>query len=200
MRFLSHHDLMRLMTRALRRTALPLRFSEGYTPRPILSFPLALAVGLESLDEVMEIELSDPVAPGEILERLNSQLPEGVRILRVVPFERKARARVRSVEYRFVLDPVPDDLPRRIERVMALASMPLERRNGRGLRSIDIRPYLETLAVDPDGLVARVKVTDQGTARPGEVATALDIPEGSVRRIVKIRTHFEKDRESHDAH
>ena len=58
MRFLSHHDLMRLFERALRRTGLPLRMTEGYNPHPIISFPTALGLGIESLDEVLEFDVT----------------------------------------------------------------------------------------------------------------------------------------------
>ena len=66
MRFLSHHDLMRLFERAFRRTGLPLRMTEGYNPHPVISFPTALALGIESLDEVVEFELSRWTAPRQI--------------------------------------------------------------------------------------------------------------------------------------
>ena len=51
-RFISHHDLMRAMMRAVRRANLPVRLTEGYNPRPRIVFPVALEVGVASLDEV----------------------------------------------------------------------------------------------------------------------------------------------------
>ncbi len=45
-RFLSHLDLLRTMERALRRSGLPIAYSEGYSPpRPKMSFGFALPVG-----------------------------------------------------------------------------------------------------------------------------------------------------------
>ena len=55
---ISHLDLMRTFERALRRTGLPLRMSEGFNPRPRLSFPAALPVGIEGLNEIMEFDLT----------------------------------------------------------------------------------------------------------------------------------------------
>lgn len=196
MRFLGHHDVMRLWTRALRRAGLPIRFTEGFTPRPVLSMPLALAVGLESLEEVLEFELSEAIPAEEVRTRLNAQLPgEGeIEILRVEPFERSERLRIAAVELRFDLDRVPEDLPSRIERVLAADSVTVRREGGgaRTARRVDVRPFLEELRPEPGGFRARVKVTDRGTARGPEIAGALGIPEETVRRVVKIRTHLEK--------
>src|SRR5204862_153823 len=80
LRFLSHHDLMRLFERALRRTGMPLRMTEGYNPHPVLSFPTALGLGIESLDEVLEFELTSWTAPRQIEKLLGEQLPEGIRV------------------------------------------------------------------------------------------------------------------------
>ena len=52
LRLISHHDLLRTFERWLRRAGLPLRRSEGFHPKPKLSFPLAMALGIAGLDEV----------------------------------------------------------------------------------------------------------------------------------------------------
>src|SRR6185503_1780822 len=77
-RFISHHDLMRAMMRAVRRAALPVRLTEGFNPRPRIVFPVALEVGVASLDEVAEIELTQCIATQEVLARLSSAFPPGL--------------------------------------------------------------------------------------------------------------------------
>ena len=93
-RFLSHLDLVRLFSRALRRADVPVRFSEGFTPRAALSFPSALGIGLESVDEILDLELSRDLPGDDLRSRLNAQLPEGVRILSAERFSRNERRRV----------------------------------------------------------------------------------------------------------
>jgi len=61
LRWISHHDLVRTVERWLRRAGLPLRRSEGFHPKPKLSFSSALALGIAALEEVMEFELTEPV-------------------------------------------------------------------------------------------------------------------------------------------
>ena len=66
LRFISHHDLMRAFQRAVRRAGLPVRLTEGFNPRPRIVFPVALEVGVASLDEVAEIELTQCIALPEL--------------------------------------------------------------------------------------------------------------------------------------
>src|SRR6516225_4142252 len=92
MRFLSHHDLMRLFERALRRTGLPLRMTEGYNPHPVVAFPTALGLGIESLDEILEFELTSWTSPKGIEKQLGEQLPQGVTVASAEAFDRKQRS------------------------------------------------------------------------------------------------------------
>ena len=80
MRYISHLDLMRLFTRAMRRAELPLKMSEGFSPHPKLSLKRALKLGLESEYEEASIVLKFPVEPGDFKNRLQKQLPEGIQV------------------------------------------------------------------------------------------------------------------------
>ncbi|MGV3484904.1 MAG: TIGR03936 family radical SAM-associated protein [Planctomycetaceae bacterium] len=62
LRWIGHHDLQRLWERLLRRNGLPLAISNGFHPRPRISFASALALGIEGLDEVVEIELTQSIS------------------------------------------------------------------------------------------------------------------------------------------
>ena len=57
-RFISHHDVMRAFQRAVRRADLPVRLTQGFNPRPRIIFPAALELGIASLDEAAELELT----------------------------------------------------------------------------------------------------------------------------------------------
>lgn len=83
MRYISHLDLMRLFMRAMRRADLPLKLSEGFSPHPKLSLKRALKLGLESEHEEAAILLRLPVAPEEFKDKLQLQLPEGIKIKNV---------------------------------------------------------------------------------------------------------------------
>ena len=95
LRLIGHRDLMRCFERLFRRASVPLGMSQGFHPKPRMTFPLPLAVGIEGADEVMELEIADPIGAEDLLARLISQAPRGltpksVEIL--APGEKKARA------------------------------------------------------------------------------------------------------------
>jgi radical SAM-linked protein len=81
--YISHLDLMKLFRRAVRRTGLPFFLTEGFTPRVKLSMPRALKLGAESEQEEMALWLTDRVSGDKIKQDINSQLPEGIKILTV---------------------------------------------------------------------------------------------------------------------
>jgi radical SAM family uncharacterized protein/radical SAM-linked protein len=83
-RFLSHLELAHLFHRASKRADLPLCYSEGFHPMPRIIFATALPVGLESLVEIVDLELEGRITPGEVMERLNQILPQGIEILEAV--------------------------------------------------------------------------------------------------------------------
>src|SRR5205814_9079184 len=59
-RWTSHRDVARMWERAFRRVGLPLAYTQGFSPRPKVSFGLALPTGHESVAEYLDLEL----APG----------------------------------------------------------------------------------------------------------------------------------------
>ncbi|MDR2199179.1 MAG: TIGR03960 family B12-binding radical SAM protein [Deltaproteobacteria bacterium] len=77
--YIGHLELMELFKRAFRRAGFSLSYSKGFHPQPNMSFLTALPLGLESLDERLQIRLEEPVPPGEIIKRL--ELPAGLTIL-----------------------------------------------------------------------------------------------------------------------
>ena len=78
--YISHLDLMRLIQRVFRRSGTMLKHTEGYNPQPKISFATALSLGTESEAEYMDIELEKDMELNELIERLNSNLPDGIKI------------------------------------------------------------------------------------------------------------------------
>ncbi|WP_455542725.1 TIGR03936 family radical SAM-associated protein [Intestinibacter sp.] len=80
--FISHLDLQRLLQRAFRRAKINLSYSEGFNPHPKMSYGNALALGVESQGEYVDIEIEDDIEVKEFLERINEQLPEGIKFIK----------------------------------------------------------------------------------------------------------------------
>ncbi len=82
-KYISHLDINRAFSRALTRAKINLWYTEGFNPHPFMSFSLPLSLGVESLCESVDIRILDDISDEEIKERLNSVLPEGIRIVDV---------------------------------------------------------------------------------------------------------------------
>jgi hypothetical protein len=86
-RWTSHRDVARMWERAFRRVGLPLAYSAGFSPRPRVSFGLALPTGHESVAEYLDVDLAaepaslDPAALDAMLDNLSRALPTGVDVV-----------------------------------------------------------------------------------------------------------------------
>ena len=82
-RYVSHLDLMRAMTRAIRRANLPLWYTEGFNPHPYMTFALPLSLGMESLCESMDIRVVGESTNEELFDMLKGSMPPGIEIISV---------------------------------------------------------------------------------------------------------------------
>lgn len=194
LRLTGHRDLIRLFERMLRRADLRLAMTEGFHPKPRMTFPSALALGVAGLDEVMELELANPRTADELKELLSRHAPPGLEILSVqlMPPGTK-KAQVRFVWFEVV---VPDA---RQEEVAANVRTLLDaerwhvRRAGRE-RPVDIRSYIEEMHLGDGKLTAKVAVTPAGTVRPRELIDALTSAAGDELAAALTRTKVELER------
>jgi radical SAM-linked protein len=181
-RFLSHHDVVRLMERAAARAQLPLTYSRGFNPRPKLSLPLPRPVGVASRCELMVIEL-DGEAEAELLAgRLRRQLPEGMTVLRADLLPPGRPPRVVSASYELELQ--EQERPRLEKRLEELARMetwevtrrarPGHRRRGEKREIVDIKPGVGRLAPAGDRLSFAL-LSGPGSARCGELLALLEL-------------------------
>lgn len=82
-KYISHLDINRVFQRAFARAEINLWFTEGFNPHPYMSFSLPLSLGVESLCENVDIRLNDDLSDIELKDRLNSVLPEGIKVIDV---------------------------------------------------------------------------------------------------------------------
>ncbi|MCC8073277.1 MAG: TIGR03936 family radical SAM-associated protein [Clostridiales bacterium] len=83
LKYISHLDINRAMSRAIKRAEIPLWYTEGFNPHPYMSFSLPLSLGVESMCESVDLRIVGDISNDEIKKRMNSVLPDGLRILQV---------------------------------------------------------------------------------------------------------------------
>ena len=81
MKYIGHLELMRFLQKCLRRTDIDVHYSDGITPRMIMSTAMPLGLGLESRGEYVDIEIGTPVSTAHALDQLRPLMPEGLEIL-----------------------------------------------------------------------------------------------------------------------
>lgn len=90
MKFISHLDLLRFFDRLLKKSQIPVKYSQGFHPRPKMSFGSPVSLGTEAYDELMDFELESPMTNEEVFERLNSSNVMGFRVNKVEEVPRKS--------------------------------------------------------------------------------------------------------------
>jgi len=81
LKYISHLDINRAMSRALKRAQIPLWYTEGFNPHPYMSFSLPLSLGVESLCESVDLKIIGDITNDEIKNRLNNVLPQDIKIV-----------------------------------------------------------------------------------------------------------------------
>ncbi len=196
-RYLAHNDLVRMFSKACARAELPVSFSEGFNPRARLTLPFPRPVGQRSDTERVQLDLSRQFETGDLVDRLNEQMPSGIRVFAAVPSDPYQPCRPCSVTYEVDVtgidagasDETP--LPKRIESFLSSLVFEVSRvrhRDGR-VKVVDIRPFVDELDVVGNSIRMSILVTqsDGGLTTPAEVCQALgmdaDVINHRVRRV-----------------
>ena len=193
LRFVSHLDLQRFFQRALNRTGLPVAFSQGFNPHPLMSFASALAVGWTSEYEVLDFKLSAPMGRGRIEEAMRGALPEDLPVLGVRMVDDRfpaAMSLVRCADYR--ITPEGENAPAilaAVKQFCAAEHVMGVRRTKSGEREIDMRPLALSLEAREGCLLARLMLTERDTLKPDVLLAGLsslagvEAPRARVHRL-----------------
>lgn len=198
--FTSHLDIQRLLQRAFRRAGLPLRYSSGFNPHPLLSFATALATGHTSDGEWFEAELETQppsprgevgaadrgeLSPEEFLARTNAQLPEGLSIWGAFAAPEGMPSLTKLLlSAKYVLRLHTDvsvtqaQAENALAKLLAQEEVLVSKKTKEGQKTVDIRPALldvSLLHADEEGLTLSVTgaLTASGGLRAELVAQAL---------------------------
>ena len=179
LRFTGHLDLQRLWERLLRRSGLPIRYSQGFHPRARLNLASALPLGFVSDAELLDFWMDEPRALATIRAKLEDAAPPGLVIkdVRIVDLrEDSLQSQMLASEFvvRFFDHQSEEDLQHQVASLLAKDDILRTRRK----KTYDLRPLILnleviTLAEDAIGLAMRLRAEPGATGRPDEVLSAL---------------------------
>lgn len=154
--YISHLDVQRLLQRAFRRADVELSFSQGFNPHPKMSYGNALALGVESFGEYVDIEIeNENITPEELMERINAQLPDGMQFIKCIELEGGEKALAANIIYGDYVFTVPnttgmeaDAVSEKLAEMMNSETITTTKRNKKKrIVEVDIRPLIKTLSL-----------------------------------------------------
>ena len=189
-RWIGHRDLARLWERTLRRAGLRLAHSQGFHPKPKMSFPLALAVGIASEDEVMEIEFAEICSPDQLKARLAAHAPSGLQIKQVELLPSGAsKAQVRAAHYQMTVP--ADRQPRLAEWIAQWTTRPEDLLSSMGGNPPLVLRALESIRLEGDQLQFVLRRLPEGVPNARDLLAQLQLADLEAQGAVLIRTRVE---------
>ena len=166
-KYTSHLDTMRTLSRALKRSGLPVWYTQGFNPHLYSTFSLPIALGYESICESVDIRLTEPVEHGAVLERLNASLPPGLRAVRAGEPLMDA-ATIAWADYEIRLDYPPESIQKqtdKLERFFREPSIEVAKKTKKGEKTVDLKPLsaLLGLAEEAGTLVLKLRLASGNT-------------------------------------
>ena len=184
LRFTGHLDLQRLFERALRRSGLPLRYSQGFNPKVRLNLASALPLGFSSRAELLDFRLNGELDTAVVEQKLKSALPKDITVLNVAFVSNQLpslQSSLKASEYRISFLP-EIDIPETARKLAVLLSqevIPIHRR----AKSVDLKQLMLSAEWTPGPgapeLCLKMKSTPEANGRPDELLNLLGLAPGT---------------------
>ena len=192
MRYLSHQDLFRLIHRTLNLLRLPVRFSEGFNPRPRISLGYPIPMGFEAFSEYADITFNTPV--DGLREKLNSIFPPGLRILKTQDVSKDTPSVMKATCYldyeALFSEKIPIQKINKTLDELARKDQWLVTRHHpkKGNKTIDLKPLVDNFTINETrrSIFVRFRVMESRTGRLDEFLHILfkeDFPPYEGRRL-----------------
>ena len=197
---LSHLETVTALGRAFRRAKLSIPHSQGFHPKPKVSFGPACPVGIESEAEYLDVELFGEQDAAQVARCIGAELPEGLFLLSCEQLEPGAASlnrTIRAIEYRADLG---QGAPDAVEKVAAFAAGPdatiARSREGKSAIAIDLKKSVDGLLAEGPRLLRFILRTGDGeaVARPAELLGAVlgsEMARPGAVRLLRQRAVFE---------
>jgi radical SAM-linked protein len=170
LKYISHLDLMRAVTRGLLRSELPIVYTEGFNPHPKLVFALPLSIYQESEYEIFDIAVEDGVSLDTVFEKLKAVFLAGFEIFKVATPKEKLK-NLALAKYRIELETTLTDS--QIEEKLS-GSLPVMKKSKSKTEMVDIKPLIKEYKVLGDGVIEVCVVSmPQTILNPSYVVSAL---------------------------
>ncbi len=196
-RHIGHLDIQRAVQRGLRRSGLPVAYSNGFNPHILITFASALSTGACGRREIMDVKMAEEVSPEVFLEKMRGAMPPELRLLEARAVEDRhpaLMAELKAAEYDILIreERYAAPLTEAVAGLLARETVTAVRKTKTGEKECDIRPLIYALRGEGQHLYATLALTEREACKPNMLLDALrreaGIPETEEIRVLVTRT------------
>lgn len=148
LQYISHLDLVRTMMKIIVRASLPLKYTEGFNPKPKLVFAAPLSTGVESECEYMDIRLSERMPVYEAMARLNANMTDEMQAVEVY-YPTSSLTDLKWLSYRIVMNTLgaSEELAEKCDAALNCERLEIMKKTKSGESLVDIKPLVKSHSV-----------------------------------------------------
>ncbi len=191
-KYVGHLDLMRYFQKAMRRAGIDMKYTEGFSPHPVLSFAAPLGLGLTTRGDYFDTELETDTTVTTFVARLNAQMAEDIKVLSISEMEggkkQNAMASLAAADYEVTVgDAVLEQLggetafAEKWQAFMAQETIPVVKETKSGSETVDLRPLIYSQGTSGNKLVFCVSASSANNVRPDTLFTAFLRSTGQIK-------------------
>ena len=192
-RHIGHLDIQRSVQRGLRRSGLPVAYSNGFNPHILITFASALSTGACGTREIMDVAMAEEVSEEEFLEKMNRAMPPEMQLSEARAVDQKhpsLMASLRAAKYDLMIrDPEQaEKMIAAIPKMMEKESIPAMRKTKTALKECDIKPLIYELKAEGQHIYAILTLTEKEACKPAMLTEALSREAGTDSEIRMLVT------------
>ncbi len=192
-RHIGHLDIQRSVQRGLRRSGLPVAYSNGFNPHILITFASALSTGACGKREIMDVTMAAEVSPEEFLEKMNRAMPPEMRLSEARALDQKhpaLMASLRAAKYDLLIRDAEQakKLIAAIPGMMEKETVTAMRKTKTALKECDIKPLIYDLKAEGQHILATLTLTEREACKPGMLIEALSREAGIDEEIRMLIT------------
>lgn len=179
-RYISHLDFVRVLNRTIRRSGLPVTYTEGFNPHPVMMAAMPISVGTTSEDEYIDIDFDEKIEESEVLERFNAAFGGGivVRAVKIITDGDISLKKLNEAQYRVTAELKKPFVPD-IEAFLSRESIVVTKKSKSSVKDVDIKQdikKLELVRADGEYIILDIAVPagNEYNVKPELVIDAMD--------------------------
>ena len=173
MKFLSQLDMNRLMTRVIRKSGLPVWYTEGFNQHIYINYAVPLSLGFEGLYEIMDIRITDDeITPENIVKQLNSAAPDSIEFLRAAE-PVKPTVEIAFAEYELIFPDKDAGIYKDLREFLSQESVVCLKKDKKGrMKEFDIIPKIKKTEFLSNKVLLVLSAGNEGNLNPSLLLSA----------------------------